>query len=306
MKWVLLGKREDWMFEKYLKITAMNKGLKRLTTNYYSNIISNKTGEIFVLENEHKKVIDSIKSQDYNFINKMKNISINITKLSTDQFRNYDAIIKLMEEYLTLFIAGRKIAENIFISGKKDRIAIIEKWRNDPTLFDAFDLFRKKLSKKLKISEINLGLLTPYEVKGMIKDAKVYSALIKKRKEKPWTVSLNKNKISIIYKLLNPIKKETKSDLISGSPAYISKEKIIGIVGEDILVEKMTTVEMIQKIKNKKAIITDEGGILSHAAIIAREWKIPCIVGTKNATKLLKNGDKVEVNSEKGTVKKIY
>ena len=53
------------------------------------------------------------------------------------------------------------------------------------------------------------------------------------------------------------------------------------------------------------AIVTDEGGITSHAAIVSRELGIPCIVGTQYATKILKDGDLVEVDANKGTVKKI-
>jgi phosphoenolpyruvate synthase/pyruvate phosphate dikinase len=51
------------------------------------------------------------------------------------------------------------------------------------------------------------------------------------------------------------------------------------------------------------AIVTDEGGITSHAAIIARELKIPCIIGTKIATKVLEDGDLVEVDADNGTVR---
>ncbi len=51
------------------------------------------------------------------------------------------------------------------------------------------------------------------------------------------------------------------------------------------------------------AIITDEGGILCHAAIVSRELKIPCIIGTKIATKVLKDGDLVKVNADKGIVR---
>ena len=58
-------------------------------------------------------------------------------------------------------------------------------------------------------------------------------------------------------------------------------------------------------LKKFVAIITDEGGILSHAFVVARELKIPCVIGTKIATKVLKDGDKVEVNADKGIVKKI-
>jgi pyruvate,water dikinase len=53
------------------------------------------------------------------------------------------------------------------------------------------------------------------------------------------------------------------------------------------------------------AIITNEGGLLSHAAIMSREFGKPCIVGTKIATKVLKNGDMVEVDADKGIVRKI-
>ncbi len=53
------------------------------------------------------------------------------------------------------------------------------------------------------------------------------------------------------------------------------------------------------------AYVTDEGGILCHAAIVAREFKKPCIVGTKFATKVFKDGDYVEVDPNKGIVKRV-
>jgi pyruvate,water dikinase len=49
--------------------------------------------------------------------------------------------------------------------------------------------------------------------------------------------------------------------------------------------------------------VTDEGGVTCHAAIVAREMKKPCIIGTKIATKVLKDGDLVEVDANKGVVK---
>ena len=58
-------------------------------------------------------------------------------------------------------------------------------------------------------------------------------------------------------------------------------------------------------IKKAAAIVTDGGGMLSHAAIVARELKKACIVGTGNATSVLKDGDTVEVNADKGIVRKI-
>ena len=72
-----------------------------------------------------------------------------------------------------------------------------------------------------------------------------------------------------------------------------------------ILVANTTHPNYLPAMKNAAAIVTDEGGITSHAAIVSRELHIPCIVGTKVATKILHDGDLVEVDTDKGVVKII-
>ncbi|MFA5154887.1 MAG: PEP-utilizing enzyme [Patescibacteria group bacterium] len=72
-----------------------------------------------------------------------------------------------------------------------------------------------------------------------------------------------------------------------------------------ILVATMTTPDLMPAIRNARAVITDEGGLTCHATIIARELNLPCIIGTKIATKILHTGDLVEVNADKGIVKLI-
>ena len=72
----------------------------------------------------------------------------------------------------------------------------------------------------------------------------------------------------------------------------------------DILVAPMTTPEYIFAMKKASAIVTDTGGLMSHAAVTSRELGVPCIVGTKYATTLLKDGDMVVVDTTKGTVTK--
>jgi pyruvate,water dikinase len=71
----------------------------------------------------------------------------------------------------------------------------------------------------------------------------------------------------------------------------------------DILVASMTRPEYIQAIKKAAAIITDEGGITCHAAIVSRELNIPAVIGTKIATKVLKDGMKVEVKANHGLIR---
>lgn len=74
----------------------------------------------------------------------------------------------------------------------------------------------------------------------------------------------------------------------------------------DVLVSSMTRPEMVPLMKKACAFVTDEGGITSHAAIISREMNKPCIIGTKIATQVLKNGDHIEVDAEKGMVTIIH
>lgn len=71
----------------------------------------------------------------------------------------------------------------------------------------------------------------------------------------------------------------------------------------DILVAETTAPELIVACKKAGAIVTDMGGLMSHAAIVSREFGIPCVVGTKNASKILKDGDKVEVDGNLGVVR---
>ena len=73
----------------------------------------------------------------------------------------------------------------------------------------------------------------------------------------------------------------------------------------NILVAQTTSPELMSLCRKAAAIVTDQGGMLSHAAIISRELKIPCIVGTINATKIFKDGDLIEVDANQGIVRKL-
>ena len=71
---------------------------------------------------------------------------------------------------------------------------------------------------------------------------------------------------------------------------------------DDILVCAMTSIDYLPLMVKARAIVTDKGGILSHAAIVSRELKKPCIVGVGNATALLKEGELIEVNANEGKI----
>lgn len=82
-----------------------------------------------------------------------------------------------------------------------------------------------------------------------------------------------------------------------------NKTELSKVSKGDILVSPSTTVDYVPVLKYVKAIVTEEGGVLSHASVISRELHIPCVIGTKIATEVIKDGDYVEVDAFNGVVK---
>jgi pyruvate,water dikinase len=89
----------------------------------------------------------------------------------------------------------------------------------------------------------------------------------------------------------------TGSVKVLKSPKEINK-----VTSGDVLIAPMTSPDYVPAMKKASAIVTDEGGQTSHAAIVSRELGIPCVVGSKEATKILKDGDVVTVDGGKGEV----
>ncbi len=109
---------------------------------------------------------------------------------------------------------------------------------------------------------------------------------------------------------------QEKVNSLKGMPANSGKytgparvctnvSQIIRVQVGDVLIAPMTTVGYVPAMKKAGAIITDIGGITSHAAIVSRELGVPCIVGLKTATTTFRDGDMVEVNANHGIVKKV-
>jgi pyruvate,water dikinase len=121
--------------------------------------------------------------------------------------------------------------------------------------------------------------------------------------------------ITTLGKVIEKREEDTsKRYIISGLPAspglakgkvkvVLSLDHLDELENGDILVTKMTNPDMVPYMKKASAIITDEGGITSHAAIVSRELGIPCVVGTGNATSVLQNGQIITVDATNG---KIY
>ena len=109
---------------------------------------------------------------------------------------------------------------------------------------------------------------------------------------------------------------DKKHDIIRGTTASggMVRGNVKVIMGEQdfnkfergcILVAPNTRPEYLTIMKKAVAIVTDEGGISCHAAIVSRELKIPCIIGTQIATSALKDGDMLEVDADNGIVRRL-
>lgn len=93
--------------------------------------------------------------------------------------------------------------------------------------------------------------------------------------------------------------------LASGSVKVVnSLDELDKIQDGDVMVVAMTTPDMVPAMKRANGIVTDEGGVTCHAAIISRELGIPCVVGTGDATTTLKEGSEVTADGKKGLVYK--
>ena len=100
--------------------------------------------------------------------------------------------------------------------------------------------------------------------------------------------------------------------IVSGRVRVISfsakdyHEQVSAFQKGEILVTGMTRPQIVHLCAKAAAIVTDEGGITSHAAVVSRELRIPCIIATHHATKVLKTGDMVEVDANRGVVRRLY
>ena len=129
-----------------------------------------------------------------------------------------------------------------------------------------------------------------------------YLGKIKVAKKTKVKRATGKSKIKEIKGVVTSIGGRLKS--ITGiARVILSENNFSKIKKGDILVTDETDASFLPAMIKAKAVITDFGGILCHAAIVSRELKIPCIVGTKIATQALKNGDKIEINIKNGSIK---
>lgn len=185
--------------------------------------------------------------------------------------------------------------------------------------------FFNEVSKRRGITYKNIINLSFQEIIKIIEDktyVSEYVSLSTKRMKKYSVLKTDRDCTWFTYLLSESNKKNKKIEEtnvavklkgVSASPGYV-KGKVHVVLNEDdmykmnqgdILVTTMTVPSLMLAVEKASAIVTNEGGMLCHAAIVSREFEIPCVIATNNATILLKSGDKVIVDANNSIVEKI-
>jgi phosphohistidine swiveling domain-containing protein len=216
---------------------------------------------------------------------------------------------------------------------KKDLISLIDfllelaKWRNqrkdiNQLTSSAINLLVKEYARRFRVPLAKIEKLFWWELIDLAKGKnKIFDHSVKRETGAFFYDSPMKNKSAFYGQAAISLARQLNKSLITGKDIYgqsaypgkvYGQVRIIRTQKEfykmklgDILVAPNTRPEYMPIMKSAAAIVTDEGGLTSHAAIVSRELKIPSIVGTKTATRQLKDGDLVEVNANSGTVKII-
>ncbi len=182
--------------------------------------------------------------------------------------------------------------------------------------------FYSRIAKRLGTNYLSLKLLFPEEIISLLRKKLSAEKLLKERasglsyivfKDKRH-VFIGEEAQSLREALIKEIEeKELETGLLIGTSANpgivkgsarVLKDttQIERIQKGEILVARATSIDFVPAMRKASAIITETGGMTSHAAIVSRELGVPCVVGVENATKVLKDGDWIKVDADKGKV----
>jgi len=299
-----------------IKKNKITNGLKRELENHskrYFYVLNNfKTTRYldrdYFLNNAKKEIRNNKLQKEYD---SLKNKINNLIKREKEIYDKYDISNNLKLHFKILKSLGGGIDNR---KGHMIKTTYyLELYCEE--IAKRFNLKRKELDN-YTFEELKDFLLIGKRLrKDILKKRKMVSACVitkGKRDEINKTWFYGKQAKEILKRTSHKITKEIKGQVASSPVKKIEGkvQVILDISKQDfkkgnILVTTMTRPEFVPLMRKAKAIITDEGGLTSHAAILSREMKKVCVIGTKIATKVLKDGDLVEVDANKGIVRKI-
>ncbi len=325
---------------KNLKVMAIFRD--NLWTTYIPKTVYQKTLKegLRLFSNEslfkkYKKSFEDYKKQANIFFKKISDKEI-ISKQELKNFLNLCSklwVYYSKTEFFYVDDAFKKSKENSKIAKNLKELEIIKnKGREflNNMIFEKNGFINKVLStlnKKFNIKREDLIFYSKEELLDLYNNKIVKDYHIKNRK-KSYVFFIRKNNLIflegdgaysfiseflVLDKTTNEIKGiiankgEVKGRARVFEYGYDNFHEVKQLIKEmekgEILIADTTAPELMVACKKASAIITDQGGLLSHAAIISRELKIPCIVGAEKAVQTIKTGDYIEVNANTGIIR---
>ncbi len=210
------------------------------------------------------------------------------------------------------FISFISIKQNLAKSSIDNciiRVRVINRWFSDKELtkenIEKFFLDLKDRGKKNNTLNtyyfVFRQLLEYYRDRGLKVD--FLDGFKSFKKTKPDIIIFTKEEIEEVQDLRGLVASTGKA--IGTARILMSAKEVSKIKQGDILIAVMTRPDYVPAMKKAGAIVTDEGGITSHAAIVARELGLPCIIGTKIATKMFKDDNMLEVDAKHNLARKL-
>ncbi|MFH0713067.1 MAG: PEP-utilizing enzyme [Candidatus Micrarchaeota archaeon] len=302
-KWQVLLNMGKWKEDKTLasKINTLSEKYGWLSRGYEGKVTW--TPEYFanLLASELKNKGDAL--EELRGLEKMRRDLL-------ENQKKYEAKLAMNAEYKQFFYAAREFT--IIKSDRKFETLKLY-WKLDPLI--------QEIAKRFQITEKQCRYILPDEMSSVLKSGKVDVNLLNERRKLSCLIvtekeikTLTGEEAKKIYDIVN-ITKLDKNE-VTGHCACPGKAKgIARIVNTtqdmakmqqgDILVAHSTNPELVPAMKLASAIVAEEGGITSHAAIVSRELGVPCVIGTKIATKVFQDGDLIEVDANKGIARKV-
>lgn len=223
--------------------------------------------------------------------------------------RQSEKKLKLPQKVAAVFAVAR---EWLFLKGMRKEAFF--------AAYAAMDALAEAMARNLNVSKEHIKFLTRREVEQSLSE-KMFPKNVEQRFRNMVFAFENNGELVLVDDDANAyLAKNVKAvhvehlDEIKGQIAYMGKVKgraklvrepaDMGKMNEgDILVSPATNPNLLPAMQKAAAFVTDVGGITCHAAIVAREMKKPCVIGTKNATHIINDDDFIEVDADKGVVR---
>ena len=341
--WKLIVTRETLLLERYYRVLGYRDLFKEMSGIKVKYILVYGIGGMVKLYMINKEIKDrriaivkdikkiGLKKFDGFFREVIANLNLSAKEVKDKKDRkSFRRFIKYYKLGRAIVLYTTDLAEGVKKSNMKKNIGMIGKWHEDAEVvtcnsWDAIKPFFDCITNKYKIKCNDLMFYTPQELNVLLNSGKKVIKNELNNRKKIFLIYLKDGKIlfysgkqanNIINKELNKETIKSSDSFVSGNIAYRGKVKgkvkIINASSDmskmqkgNIIVSVMTAPRIYPALTKARGIVTNEGGVICHAAIVSRELKVPCVVGTKNATEIFKDGDIVELDAINGTVRKL-